>query len=58
MQRSHKWAETEANFDLSTAVLEQHPILLGTMELSGSARLRVGRDHGRRGTERSVQILH
>lgn len=50
----------EADFDLSTAVTDPppKPSLKQITELARSGRLSVGRDHGRRGTERSALILH
>lgn len=33
-------------------------VLLETMELAGRGRLSVGRDHGRRQTEKRAQILN
>ena len=62
--RSKGWIvqspKTEADFDLSTAVVDQppKPSLKQTMKLVWSRRLGVGRNHGRRGTERSTQILY
>ena len=52
--------KTEADFDLSTAVIDQppKPSLKQTMELAWSRRLGVGRNHGRRATGKSTQILY
>lgn len=52
--------KTEVDFDLSTAVVDQppKPSLKQTMELAWNGRLGVGRNHRRRGTERSTQILY
>lgn len=46
----------EADFDFNTALRKLPPknTLLGTMELAGNDRLGVGKDHRRRGTEKSV----
>ena len=51
---------TEVDFDLSTAAIDQSPkpSLKQTTELARSGRLGVGRNHGRRGTERSALILY
>lgn len=62
--RSKGWTvqspKTEADFDLSTAVIDQppKPSLKQTMELAWSRRLGVGRNHGRRATGKSTQILY